>query len=91
MNTNPLRDFKAACDKQDKEEHDIAAALATLIDAITTHAPHDFLEAATRDGIHALEQAYDRPYAELPPSLFRWGRTGDDMTHAEVNLDPTIK
>jgi len=82
MTSNPLRDFQLEVNKQDKEEHDIAAALATLIDAVLTYGQHDFRNSsAIADGMKALEQAYDRPWAELPRTLFKNGRTETPCNH----------
>lgn len=54
----------------------LTSALATLVDAVTSNAPADFLEAAARDGIQALKAATGKTWDELnDPKYFTWGKT----------------
>lgn len=58
------------------DTRNLVAALATLIDAVTTGAPRDFLEAACKDGMHAIKAATGTSYEELNSGeFFTWGRT----------------
>lgn len=58
-----------------EEQYNLIGALATLIDAVATGAPTDFLEAACKDGMQAIEAATRQPYGELSQEYFTWGRT----------------
>jgi len=57
------------------QQNALVAALATIIDAISTNAPRDFLEAACKDGAIAIEATTRTPFDELPPHYFTWGKT----------------
>lgn len=59
----------------DQTTINLIGALATIMDAVSTSAPADFVEAACKDGARAIEAATGRPYSELPPEFFTWGPT----------------
>lgn len=61
----------------DDERYNLIGALATLIDAVTTGAPRDFLEAAAKDGAQAIQDATGELFEKLPNEFFTWGKTTD--------------
>lgn len=62
-----------------EQQYNLIGALATLIDAVASGAPRDFLEAACKDGATAIEAATGESYDQLPGEFFTWGRTIEQL------------